>query len=88
LLVPRIGNVYAGSALVGLSAVLDVAEPGDQILLVSYGSGAGSDAMSLKVTENLTERRDAAPSTESYIARRTEIDYATYARYRGKLTMQ
>jgi hydroxymethylglutaryl-CoA synthase len=88
LLVPRIGNVYAGSALVGLTAVLDVAAPGDRILLVSYGSGAGSDAMSLKATEMLPERRDGAPSTESYIARRTEIDYATYARYRGKLTMQ
>jgi hydroxymethylglutaryl-CoA synthase len=88
LLVPRIGNVYAGSALVGLTAVLDVAQAGDRILLVSYGSGAGSDAMSLRVTEQLVERREAAPSTESYIARRTEIDYATYARYRGKLTLQ
>lgn len=88
LLVPRIGNVYAGSALVGLTAIFDIASPGDRILLVSYGSGAGSDAMSLRVTDQLTERRDAAPSTESYIARRTEIDYATYARYRGKLAMQ
>ncbi|MDF1499345.1 MAG: hydroxymethylglutaryl-CoA synthase [Anaerolineales bacterium] len=88
LLVPRIGNVYAGSALVGLTAILDIANPGDRILLVSYGSGAGSDAMSLRVTEHLTSRREAAPSTESYIARRTEIDYATYARYRGKLTLQ
>lgn len=88
LLVPRIGNVYAGSALVGLTAVLDVAQPGDRILLVSYGSGAGSDAISLHTTDNLTDRRDAAPSTKSYIARRTEIDYATYARYRGKLALQ
>lgn len=88
LLVPRIGNVYAGSALIGLTAVLDKAAAGDRILLVSYGSGAGSDAMSLHVTENLIERREAAPSTESYIARRTEIDYATYARYRGKLALQ
>jgi hydroxymethylglutaryl-CoA synthase len=88
LLVPRIGNVYAGSALVGLTAVLDVAQAGDRVLLVSYGSGAGSDAMSLRVTKQLVERREAAPSTENYIARRTEIDYATYARYRGKLALQ
>ncbi|MGD8632020.1 MAG: hydroxymethylglutaryl-CoA synthase [Anaerolineales bacterium] len=88
LLVPRIGNVYAGSALIGLTAVLDKAQPGDRILLVSYGSGAGSDAMSLRVNEQLIERRETAPSTESYIARRTEIDYATYARYRGKLALQ
>lgn len=85
LLVPRIGNVYAGSALVGLTAILDQASEGDRILLVSYGSGAGSDAMSLEVTGRLESRRSAAPGTEEYIARRTEIDYATYARYRGKL---
>jgi hydroxymethylglutaryl-CoA synthase len=87
LLVPRIGNVYAGSALVGLTAILDLAHDGDRILLVSYGSGAGSDAMSLRVTPALEARRDSAPTTEQYIARRTEIDYATYARYRGKLNV-
>jgi len=87
LLVPRIGNVYAGSALVGLTAILDIAHAGDRILLVSYGSGAGSDAMSLRVTQRLADRQAAAPTTEQYIARRTEIDYATYARYRGKLTV-
>ena len=86
LLVPRIGNVYAGSALVGLTAVLDVADPGDRILLVSYGSGAGSDSISLHVTEHILERRELAPRTEDYINRRTEIDYATYARFRGKLS--
>jgi hydroxymethylglutaryl-CoA synthase len=88
LLVPVIGNVYAGSALVGLTAVLDVAEPGDRLLLVSYGSGAGSDAFSLRVNEQLTERQSLANRTEEYIARRVEIDYATYARFRGKLTLK
>jgi len=87
LLAPRIGNVYAGSALLGLTAILDVAEPGDRILLVSYGSGAGSDAVSLQATQYLPERQKLAPSTEDYIARRIEIDYATYARFRGKLVM-
>lgn len=87
LLVPLIGNVYAGSALLGLTAILDVAQPGDRILLVSYGSGAGSDAISLHATESLLERRESASLTGDYIARRTEIDYATYARYRGKLKL-
>ncbi len=85
LLVPVIGNTYAGAALIGLTAVLDVAEPEDRILLVSFGSGAGSDAFDIRVTEALTERRDRAPKTQDYIARRTEIDYATYVRLRGKL---
>ena len=87
LLAPVIGNTYAGSALVGLTAILDEAAPGDRILLVSYGSGAGSDAFSLVTTDRLPERRQRAPSTREYIARRTEIDYATYARFRGKLSL-
>jgi hydroxymethylglutaryl-CoA synthase len=88
LLVSKIGNTYAGSALVGLTAVLDAAQPGDRILLVSYGSGAGSDVFSLQTTDLLRERQDKAPKTLAYIARRTEIDYATYTRYRGKLVMK
>jgi hydroxymethylglutaryl-CoA synthase len=88
LLVSRIGNTYAGAAIIGLSAILDMAEPGDRILMVSFGSGAGSDAFDLKVTETIRARRDRAPRTEDYIARRTEIDYATYVRMRGKLAMK
>ncbi|GIV81626.1 MAG: hydroxymethylglutaryl-CoA synthase [Anaerolineae bacterium] len=80
-----VGNVYAGSSLLGLSATLDIAEPGDRILMVSYGSGAGSDAFDLLVTERIAERRDRAPKVRDYVARRTEIDYALYVRYRGKL---
>ena len=87
LLSPRIGNTYAGSAVIGLTATLDVAQPGDRILLVSYGSGAGSDAFSLRVTERIDAVRDQALTTEAYINRRTEIDYATYTRYRDKLKM-
>lgn len=87
LLVPVIGNTYAGASLVGLSATLDIAHPGDRILVVSFGSGAGSDAFSLRVTEKIDVRRDLAPKTADYIARRTPIDYATYTRYRGTLAM-
>ena len=87
LLVSEIGNVYAGSSIVGLTGILDTAEPGDRVLMVSYGSGAGSDAFDIQVTEKIVERRDRAPLTRDYIARRTEIDYATYTRYRRKLKM-
>jgi hydroxymethylglutaryl-CoA synthase len=88
LLVPRIGNTYAGAAIIGLSAVFDIAEPGDKILLVSFGSGAGSDAFDIRVTDAILDRRDRALKTQDYIARRTEIDYATYTRMRGKLVMK
>jgi hydroxymethylglutaryl-CoA synthase len=88
LLVPVIGNTYAGAAMIGLAATLDIAQPGDRILMVSFGSGAGSDAFSLRVTERIAERRDLAPKTADYIARRTQIDYATYVRMRGKLALK
>lgn len=88
LLVGRIGNTYSGASIVGLTAVLDVAEPGDRILVISFGSGAGSDAMSFEVTDHIRDRRLLAPTTADYIARRTPIDYATYLRYRGKLKMK
>ncbi len=88
LLVPVIGNTYAGAAIIGLTAILDIAEPGDRILMVSFGSGAGSDAFSITVNQAIGERRDRAPRTQDYIARRTPVDYATYARMRGKLVME
>ncbi len=88
LLVPHIGNTYAGAALIGLTAVLDIAQAGDPILLVSFGSGAGSDAISLRVTQTIEARRDLAPHTQDYVARRTVVDYAQYARMRGKLVMK
>ncbi len=53
--------------------------------LVSYGSGAGSDAFLIETTEVISERQGLAASTQDYIARRTEIDYGMYVRLRGKL---
>lgn len=87
LLVPVIGNTYAGAAIIGLTAILDIAKPGERILMVSFGSGAGSDAFTIQVTEQITTRRQLAHSTQDYIDRKTIIDYAMYARQRGKLVM-
>jgi len=61
---------------------------GERILIVSFGSGAGSDAFDITVTDKITARQGLAMNTQDYIARRTEIDYATYVRYRGKLMMK
>ena len=78
----------SGASPIGLTAILDQAKPGDRILVVSFGSGAGSDAFDITVTDKLPNRRDKAPKTQDYITRRTEIDYALYARMRGKITMK
>lgn len=85
LLSKMIGNAYSSSALLGLTAVLDEAKPGDRILLASYGSGAGSDAFSFTVTEKISDARDKVPKTKTYIDRALMVDYITYARLQGKI---
>jgi hydroxymethylglutaryl-CoA synthase len=85
LLAGVIGNTYSGSCMIGLTGILDVAQPGDRILMVSYGSGAGSDAFDLTVTDRIDDVRDRATTTQAYIKRRKEIGYAKYAQFRDKI---
>ncbi|MFH1294825.1 MAG: hydroxymethylglutaryl-CoA synthase, partial [Candidatus Aenigmatarchaeota archaeon] len=85
LVVTKMGNCYSGSSLVGLCRVLDTAEPGERILMASYGSGAGSDAFSIKTNGRLTQIRDKAPKTDDYINRKEYLDYGLYVKMRGKL---
>ncbi|MFQ6089661.1 MAG: hydroxymethylglutaryl-CoA synthase [Candidatus Methanofastidiosia archaeon] len=84
LVIPYVGNTYAGSSLIGFASTLDGAKPGDKILCVSYGSGAGSDAFSFVVTDLIEERRNLAPKVKDYVERRVEIGYAIYSRFRKK----
>ncbi len=85
LVAPRMGNAYAGSSLLGLAAVLDVARPGDRIFFCSYGSGAGSDAFSFRVTDRIEGRR-RGPAVADYLDRRRLVDgYGNYLRLRGKI---
>jgi len=89
LLTPQIGNTYSGAVPLGLAAVLDVANPGDRIFAVAYGSGAGSDAFDITVTDGIRSyRRDAAPTVQQMMQRKVSLDYATYAKYRGKIRMK
>jgi hydroxymethylglutaryl-CoA synthase len=85
-LVSKLGNTYSGSSPIGLTATLDISKPGDLILIVSYGSGAGSDAFVFKVTERINEVRDLAPKTRALLERdRNYLDYGTYAKFRRKI---
>ena len=87
LLTPNIGNTYSGAVPLGLSNILDIAEPGDKIFVVSYGSGSGSDGFTLTVTDEIKEKRNLAPTTEEIISNKQYVDYAVYAKYKGKIKM-
>jgi hydroxymethylglutaryl-CoA synthase len=85
-LVSKLGNTYSGSSPIGLTATLDISKPGGLILIVSYGSGAGSDAFVFKVTERINEVRDLAPKTRALLEKdRNYLDYGTYAKFRRKI---
>lgn len=91
LVVPRLGNTYSGSSMIGLAAVLDIAKPGDRIFVTSFGSGAGSDAFDIEVTDVIASgafRRGAAPTVSELLADPIYLDYALYARHKGKIVMQ
>jgi hydroxymethylglutaryl-CoA synthase len=85
LVVKRMGNCYSGSSPLGLCALLDIAKPGQRILMTSYGSGAGSDSFSWAVTDRINEVRDKAKKTDDYLNKKKNIDYGTYVRLRRKL---
>ena len=51
-IVPTIGNTYSACSPLGLAHVLQKAKKGQTILLVSYGSGAGSDAFLMTMLRN------------------------------------
>lgn len=83
---PRLGNTYSGASPLGLAATLDVAKPGDRILMISYGSGAGSDSFIFTVTEEIDRVRDLAPLLTTYLDKnKTYIDYGTYMKFRRKI---
>jgi hydroxymethylglutaryl-CoA synthase len=85
LVVPMIGNTYSGSSMIGLAATLDVARPGERIFVTSFGSGAGSDAFSISVKDRIEDIRYGAPSVRDYIGNAQYLDYAVYAKHKGKL---
>lgn len=78
----KFGNTYSGASLVGLAAILDIAKPNESILMVSYGSGAGSDAYLLRTTSQLLDKRNRQKITVKSQAENPFIQYVDYVTYR------
>ncbi len=51
-IVPTIGNTYSACSPLGLTFVLEQAKKNEMILLVSYGSGAGSDGFAMTMLQD------------------------------------
>lgn len=80
------GNTYSGSSPTGLTAILDVAKPGDKIFMVSFGSGAGSDGFIFEAQDRLAEVQDLAPKTRDMLnGKKFFLEYGQYAAYRKKI---
>ena len=83
LIIDHIGNPYSASSLLGLSCVLDIAQKDDLILLVSYGSGAGSDALVIRVNKkNDNKKKD---NFSPQVNHKKYINYVDYLKFSQKI---
>ena len=80
---PYCGDTGCSSPFLGLLSNLGEGKIGDKILLVSYGSGAGSDAMIFEITEETRSPKNGVLSLKEQIAQKENIDYLTYQKLIG-----
>jgi hydroxymethylglutaryl-CoA synthase len=85
LLLASVGETGAASPLILLVAMLEQARPGDNILLVGYGSGA--EALYFKVTEGITKVKDRSRLKKAVETKQNLISYEKYLIFRGILPM-
>jgi len=74
-LVPEIGNPYSAASLLGLVNVLEQGKKQEEILVTSYGSGAGSDSLSLTLLKNSKKNK---LDLERQLK---EVEYINYSQY-------
>jgi len=83
--VNKMGNSFSAAVLLSLTSVLDKAKPGERILMASFGSGAGSDSFSIKVTDKIKDKVSLAKTTQEYLDNKKYVDYVTYCKFTGRL---
>ncbi len=84
LVATHAGDAGAASALLGLAAVLDVATPGERVLVASFGAGSGADAMSLEITGDIERLKRPRPVWD-FVASGRKLTYIHYLKLRGRL---
>lgn len=89
LLVDYIGNAYSATTMLGLAAVLDIAKANQKIFMVSYGSGAGSDAFVWETTKELLGLQKKRGKTKQLVShqvqQKTYVDYVQFLRMTHKV---
>jgi hydroxymethylglutaryl-CoA synthase len=76
----RAGNTGSASGLLGLAAALEECKPGDQILVVSYGSGA--EALLFQCTDRLVRASIHRPVSAQLTAGRPLAHYGKLLNFR------
>ncbi len=85
-LLDTVGNTGTALPLMILVGALEEAKPGDRILLVSWGNG--SDALVLRVTEEIEKIRDRRGIKRHLEIKRTLDNYGKYLRWRRLAPME
>ncbi len=76
----RAGNTGSASCLLGLAAVLEECKPGDQVLVVSYGSGA--EALLFQCTDRLAQQAIHRPVSSQLAAGRPLAHYGKFLAFK------
>ena len=82
-LAPVIANGYSATVPTALCNAMETAEPGDEIMTVLYGSGAGSDVISIKLKADGSQvANNAVPTVQEQIDYKQNISVEDYFRFR------
>jgi hydroxymethylglutaryl-CoA synthase len=75
--------------MLALAAVLDIARPNQKIFMVSYGSGAGSDAFVWETTSELKKIQQVRAKNTLLVAdairNKAYVDYVQFLKLTHKL---
>jgi len=86
-LAPLLGDTGAAAPLLGLVTVMERGMPGEKALVISYGSGAGSDALAVNLTGDLAARKELAVTLAEVTGEKTYLSYPAYAKRVGLISV-